>query len=82
MGGSFDATDKIIGRVQEIAERNQWTMSQVALAWINNRVSSPIVGLSSVARMEEALEVRGKKLTDEDEKYLEEPYQAVPNWGF
>lgn len=49
-------------------------MSHVALAWINKRVSSPIIGFSSVERMDEALEVRGKVLTDEEEKYLEELY--------
>lgn len=37
-------------------------------------MSSPIIGFSSVERMDEALEVRGKVLTDEEEKYLEELY--------
>jgi len=49
-------------------------MSHVALAWINKRVSSPIVGFSSVERIDEVLGVRGKTLTEEEEKYLEEPY--------
>lgn len=49
-------------------------MSHVALAWINKRVSSPIIGFSSVARMDEALNCRGKELTEEEEKYLEELY--------
>jgi len=50
-------------------------MSQVALAWINKRISSPIIGFSSVERMDEAIDVRGKTLTEEEEKYLEELYQ-------
>jgi aryl-alcohol dehydrogenase-like predicted oxidoreductase len=50
-------------------------MSQVALAWINKRISSPIIGFSSVERIDEAIEVRGKTLTEEEEKYLEELYQ-------
>lgn len=50
-------------------------MSHVALAWINKRVSSPIIGFSSIERMDEAIDVRGKTLTDEEEKYLEELYQ-------
>ena len=49
-------------------------MSQVALAWINKRISSPIIGFSSVGRIEESLDVRGKTLTEEEEKYLEEKY--------
>jgi len=50
-------------------------MSQVALAWINKRISSPIIGFSSIERIEEAIEVRGKTLTEEEEKYLEELYE-------
>jgi len=50
-------------------------MSHVALAWINKRVTSPIIGFSSVERLEEAIASRGKVLTDEQEKYLEELYQ-------
>jgi aryl-alcohol dehydrogenase-like predicted oxidoreductase len=50
-------------------------MAHVALAWINKRVSSPIIGFSSVERMDEALDANGKTLTEEEEKYLEELYQ-------
>jgi aryl-alcohol dehydrogenase-like predicted oxidoreductase len=49
-------------------------MSHVALAWINKRVASPIIGFSSVERMDEALEARGKELSKEEEEYLEELY--------
>tara|TARA_R110002060_G_scaffold32670_6_gene43270 strand:- start:5 stop:181 length:177 start_codon:yes stop_codon:yes gene_type:complete len=49
-------------------------MSHVALAWINKRVASPIIGFSSVDRLDELIGVRGKTLTDEEEKYLEESY--------
>lgn len=47
----------------------------MALAWINKRVTSPIIGFSIEARMDEALEVRGKELSAEEEKYLEELYR-------
>jgi aryl-alcohol dehydrogenase-like predicted oxidoreductase len=63
--------------VQELAKKHDWKMSHVALAWINKRVTSPIIGFSSVERMDEALEARGKTLTEEEEKYLEELYSAV-----
>ena len=42
---------------------------------INKRVSSPIIGFSSVVRIDEAIDVRGKTLTEEEEKYLEELYE-------
>ena len=50
-------------------------MSEVALAWINQRVTSPIIGFSSVERMDEAISATGKVLTDEEEKSLEELYR-------
>ncbi|SPN97787.1 related to aryl-alcohol dehydrogenases [Cephalotrichum gorgonifer] len=80
-GGAVEPDLSIIRRVQEIAEKRDWPMSHVALAWINKRVASPIVGFSSVARMEEAVGACGKVLTDEEEKYLEELYQPKPVIG-
>jgi aryl-alcohol dehydrogenase-like predicted oxidoreductase len=68
----------IIDRVEEIAEKRGWKMSQVALAWIAQRVSSPIGGFSSVERMDEALAAMQMKLTEQEEKYLEELY--APKW--
>ena len=56
-------------------------MSHVALAWINKRVSSPIIGLTSVKRMDEAIGASARELTDEEEKYLEELYQPKPIMG-
>jgi aryl-alcohol dehydrogenase-like predicted oxidoreductase len=50
-------------------------MSHVALAWLNKRVTAPVIGLSSAARMDEALGVRGKELSKMEEEYLEEPYR-------
>jgi aryl-alcohol dehydrogenase-like predicted oxidoreductase len=73
--GLTETDTKTIQRVQELAEKKGWKMSQVALAWINKRISSPIIGFSSVDRMDEAIEVRDKTLTEEEEKYLEELYQ-------
>lgn len=73
--GREESDQKTIGRVEELAKKHEWKMSTVALAWINKRVTSPIIGFSTEARMDEALEARGKVLTEEEEKYLEELYQ-------
>ncbi|GAB7325694.1 hypothetical protein MBLNU13_g09665t1 [Cladosporium sp. NU13] len=70
-----EADREIVKRVQEVAEKKGWKMSHVALAWINKRVSSPIIGFSSVERMDEALDAGGKELSKEEEEYLEEPYK-------
>lgn len=79
--GQNQTDAKIITRVQEIAEKKGWKMSQVALAWVNKRIASPIIGFSSVERIDEALDVKGKRLDDEEEKYLEELYVAKPISG-
>ncbi len=72
--GTGQPDETIIDRVQELAEKKGWKMSHVALAWLNKRISSPIIGFSSVERIDEAIDVRGKTLTEEEEKYLEELY--------
>ncbi|XXH05179.1 hsp90 co-chaperone Cdc37 [Hypoxylon texense] len=73
--GTVEPDLTIIARVLEIARKRGWNMSHVALAWINKRVTSPIIGFSSIRRIDEALAARGKTLTDEEEAYLEELYQ-------
>ena len=72
--GSGKVDEEIIDRVEELAKKKGWKMSEVALAWINKRVTSPIIGFSSVERIDEAIGVRGKTLTEEEERYLEELY--------
>ncbi|KID59660.1 Pyridoxal phosphate-dependent decarboxylase, partial [Metarhizium hybridum] len=64
--------DMIIQRVAEIAEKRGWPMSHVSLAWLNRRVTAPIIGFGSVGRIEEALAARGKELSRDEEQYLEE----------
>lgn len=44
-----EADETIINRVEEVAKKKGWSMNQVALAWIDKKVSSPIVGISSVS---------------------------------
>lgn len=68
------ADPEIIKRVQELADKKGWKMSHVALAWITQKGTVPIVGFSNLGRLEEACQVKGKTLTDEEMKYLEEPY--------
>jgi aryl-alcohol dehydrogenase-like predicted oxidoreductase len=79
--GHEEMDKKTIERVEELAKKHGWKMSTVALAWINKRVASPIIGFSSKERMDEALEARGKVLSEEEERYLEELYQPRPISG-
>lgn len=72
--GDERSTGEIVSRVEEVAKERDWPMSHVSLAWLNRRVVAPIIGFSSVERMEEALAARGKELSKEEEHYLEELY--------
>ncbi|KAI0406653.1 Aldo/keto reductase [Xylaria palmicola] len=64
----------IAERVRAVAAARGWPMSHVALAWLCRRVASPVVGVATAARLDEAMAVRGKVLTEAEEKRLEEPY--------
>ncbi|KAL7772964.1 hypothetical protein CFE70_002928 [Pyrenophora teres f. teres 0-1] len=68
-------SEEIVRRVCEVARRRGWPMSHVALAWLNRRVTAPIIGFSSAERIDEALAARGKVLTEEEERHLEEAYR-------
>ncbi|KAI1002424.1 Aldo-keto reductase [Podosphaera aphanis] len=69
---------KIISKVEELSKLKRWSMCQVSLAWLNKRISSPIIGFSSVERLDDALGVKGKILTDEEERELESLYVPKP----
>lgn len=69
------ASREIISRVQELAGKKKWKMSQVALAWVVQKGATPIVGFSSLDRLDEAVAVNGKTLTEEEMEWLEEPYK-------
>jgi aryl-alcohol dehydrogenase-like predicted oxidoreductase len=80
--GELNGADaEIVKRVEELAKKKGWAMSHVALAWIIQKNTIPIVGFSSLKRLEEAVEVKGKTLTDDEIKYLEEPYQPKAVMG-
>ncbi|KAL0064768.1 hypothetical protein AAF712_008315 [Marasmius tenuissimus] len=68
---------EIIKRVIETAEKNDWKMGQVALVWSLTKISAPVVGANSPERIQEAI-VAGKTLTEEEIKYLEQPYEPQP----
>ncbi|KAK9245055.1 NADP-dependent oxidoreductase domain-containing protein [Lipomyces tetrasporus] len=69
------ATMEIINRVEKVAMEKAWLMSDVALAWILTKVSSPIVGVNSIERLEQVAGANGKSLTLKEIKFLEEPYE-------
>jgi aryl-alcohol dehydrogenase-like predicted oxidoreductase len=71
--GATEPDKIIIKRVQELAEKHQKSMAQIAMSWVKARVTSPVVGMSNAKRVDEALGIIGFGLTDDEQKYLEEP---------
>jgi len=68
---------EIIARVDEVAKRLGVTMTEVSLAWLLDRgVAAPIVGATKVPHFDAAVRSVDLTLSDEDMKYLEEPYRA------
>ncbi|KAK2792788.1 hypothetical protein FQN52_002851 [Onygenales sp. PD_12] len=74
LGGLTKEDEIIVNRLEELAGKKGWKMSQVALAWIRTKGAIPIVGLTSGERMDDACAVRDMRLTADEAKYLEEPY--------
>lgn len=71
-GGLTEADEAINNRVEEVAEKKGWKMSQVALAWIRGKGCVPIIGLTSIntERLDEACAVRGMRLSTDEMEYL------------
>lgn len=71
---------EIIARIQELAEDKGLTMAQVALAWQLHKdaVTAPIVGVTSVEHVDQAVESLEVTLTLDEIERLEEPYEPVP----
>ncbi|CCH43661.1 Estradiol 17 beta-dehydrogenase 5 [Wickerhamomyces ciferrii] len=73
---NLSETDKeIVNRVEEISKKRGVSMAIVSNAWVISKGASPIIGLNSEDRVEEAVAATKFKLTEEETKYLEEPYQ-------
>jgi len=74
--GGGDETNE---RVEELAEELGVSMAQVALAWLLHKdwVDAPIVGVSSIDHLEDAVEAVDVSLSDSEMEYLEEPYEPV-----
>lgn len=68
---------QIVERVEQIASARGCSMSSVALAWLLNKGSCPIVGLSSLSRIEAVNEVFSVQLTASEVAWLEELYQPL-----
>ncbi len=81
----YDATQEqdnvIIGRVAELAEKHDVSMTEISLAWLLTKVTAPVVGATRLHHIEGAAKAVDLELTADELKYLEEPYTAHPLAG-
>jgi aryl-alcohol dehydrogenase-like predicted oxidoreductase len=74
----------VVDRLTEIATKRGVQNAQVALAWILGKpgVSSPIIGASKMAHLDQAIDALQIQLDQSEIKALEEPYEPHPVLGF
>ncbi|MCD8316714.1 MAG: aldo/keto reductase [Eggerthellaceae bacterium] len=76
----YDPTEQqdaeIINRVAEVAENHGVSMTEVSLAWLLSRTAAVVVGTTKMSHIEQAVKATELKLSEEEMKYLEEPYVA------
>ncbi|MFI4975946.1 MAG: aldo/keto reductase [Caulobacterales bacterium] len=75
-----DSDHKVVEALSEIAKGRGVSNMQVALAWVlrNPAVTAPIIGTSKAHHIDDALGALSIKLSDEEVKALEAPYQPKP----
>ncbi|KAI0948812.1 hypothetical protein AcV7_009457 [Taiwanofungus camphoratus] len=70
-------TPDIVDRVEQVAKKKGIRMAQVAIAWALSKpgVTAPIVGTTSLDNLKDIIGAASVTLTEDEIKYLEEPYQ-------
>jgi 1-deoxyxylulose-5-phosphate synthase len=71
-------------RVAELAERRGIPAAQIALAWMLSKpvVTAPIIGATKMRHLDDAVAALSVKLSADEIRRLEEPYQPHPVLGF
>lgn len=74
----YDATAKqdsvVIERVVELAKKHGVSMTEISLAWLLEKVTSPVVGVTKLHHIEGAVKAVDFILSDEEMEYLEAGY--------
>ncbi|MDE5697409.1 MAG: aldo/keto reductase [Lachnospiraceae bacterium] len=72
--GTAGQDGAIIDRVAELAAQKDVSMTEISLAWLLTKVTSPVVGATKLHHIEGAAKAAALKLSADDISYLEEPY--------
>jgi aryl-alcohol dehydrogenase-like predicted oxidoreductase len=75
---------QIVEAVEAVAKARNASMAQVAMAWLLQRpgITSPIVGVSKISHLEDAIASVDFELTADEIAKLEAPYQPLHVAGF
>ena len=69
-----EADGKIIRRVEDLAEKRGVSMTEISLAWLLTKVTSPVVGATKLSHVDGAVKAVDLELTSDEINYLEELY--------
>ncbi len=69
-----EADGKIIRRVEELADKRGVSMTEISLAWLLTKVTSPVVGATKFSHVDGAVKAVELVLSQEEIDYLEELY--------
>ena len=73
---SAEADRQIIDRVMQLSESKNVSMTEISLAWLLTKVESPVVGATKQHHIDGAVKAVDLVLSEEEIRYLEEPYTA------
>ena len=83
--GKYDASAdidlQIIKRVEELAEKRNVSMTEISLAWLLTKATSPVVGATKLHHIDGAVKAVDLKLSEDEINYLEELYKPHPRVG-
>ncbi|CAO3655080.1 unnamed protein product [Mucor hiemalis] len=78
------SNETIMDRIEELAKKHNKTNAQIAMAWLYAQpyVTSPIIGVSKREQLVDLIGSLAVKLTEEEVKYLSEPYTPRAAAGY
>lgn len=85
MGQVWTDTDKKINEeIEEIAQKRGVSMAVISIAWSLSKpfMTSPIIGMSKIERVQEAVEAVNFELTKEEIESIDELYVPKKTNGF
>ena len=66
-----EADQKIIDRVEELANKKGVSMTEISLAWLLTKVTSPVVGATKLSQIEGMAAATELQLSENEIAYLE-----------